>query len=156
MDDIVIEHYREAIQIHKELGFTQIFYDDDLRMGSWGPHLQGCFCDRCMNRFYKQYPTFSGMTRSDIVCLGVPGSEVREAWETIQCDSILRFLTETTPEGITPGIMVMHNGDRRHGIDIPRIKEAFPNALFRVGEHLFNDLGFEKPHGSCFHGAQYT
>ena len=150
VDDVVIQHYREAMQIHKELGFTQIFYDDDLRMGGWGPQLQGCFCDRCMDRFYHKYPQFDGMSRTDVVRLGVSGSEVRDAWETIQCDSILRFLTETTPEGVTPGIMVMHNGDRRHGIDIPRIKEAFPNALFRVGESLFNDLGFESPKSRSF------
>ena len=145
VDDVVIAHYREAVQIHKELGFTRIFYDDDLRMGNWGPALQGCYCDRCLQRFYKTYPQFDGMSRADIVRLGVIGSEVREAWETIQCDSIQRFLVETTPEGMTPGIMVMHNGDRRHGIDIPRIKQAFPNALFRVGESHFADRNFTEP-----------
>ncbi|MBQ9150719.1 MAG: hypothetical protein IJX72_00605 [Clostridia bacterium] len=145
VDDAVIAHYREAVRIHRELGFTKLFYDDDLRMGSWGPHLQGCYCDRCLDRFYKKYPQFDGMSRADIVRLGVPGSEVREAWETIQCDAVLRFLDETTPEGLTPGIMVMHNGDRRHGLDIPRIKEHFPNALFRVGEGHFDDGCFNHP-----------
>ena len=147
VDDVVIDHYREAVQIHKELGFTKLFYDDDLRMGNWGPHLQGCYCDRCLDRFYKKYPQFDGMSRADIVRLGVTGSEVRQAWETIQCDSVLRFLDETTPEGLTPGIMVMHNGDRRHGLDIPRIKEHFPKALFRVGEGHFDDGSFLHP--SC-------
>lgn len=147
IDDVVIHQYREAVAIHKELGFTKLFYDDDLRMGSWGPHLQGCYCDRCLTRFYKKYPQFDGMSRADIVRLGVPGSVVREAWETIQCDAILRFLDETTPEGLTPGIMVMHNGDRRHGIDIPRIKEHFPKALFRVGECQFSDASFLHPMG---------
>lgn len=147
IDDVVIHQYREAVAIHKELGFTKLFYDDDLRMGSWGSHLQGCYCDRCLTRFYKKYPQFDGMSRADIVRLGVPGSVVREAWETIQCDAILRFLDETTPEGLTPGIMVMHNGDRRHGIDIPRIKEAFPKALFRVGECQFSDASFLHPMG---------
>ena len=147
IDDVVIHQYREAVAIHKELGFTKLFYDDDLRMGNWGPALQGCYCDRCLTRFYKKYPQFDGMSRADIVRLGVPGSVVREAWETIQCDAILRFLDETTPEGLTPGIMVMHNGDRRHGIDIPRIKEAFPNALFRVGECQFSDASFLHPMG---------
>ena len=90
VDDVVIQHYREAMQIHKELGFTQIFYDDDLRMGGWGPQLQGCFCDRCMDRFYHKYPQFDGMSRTDVVRLGVSGSEVRDAWETIQCDSVFR------------------------------------------------------------------
>ena len=147
VDDAVIENYRKAFAIHKEIGFTQIFHDDDIRMGMWGSHLQGCYCDRCLDRFYKAYPQFDGMSRADIVRLGTPGSEVRDAWETIQCDSIRRFLRETTPEGMTPGIMVMHNGDRRHGIDIPGIKEDFPNALFRVGESHFGDAGFTHPMG---------
>ena len=147
VDDGVIAHYREAMRIHKEIGFTQIFYDDDLRMGSWGAHLQGCFCDRCLHRFYRQYPEFDGVSRADIVRMGAVGSEVRKAWETVQCESVIRFLTETTPEGMTPGIMVMHNGDRRHGIDIPRIKKAFPNALFRVGECQFSDGSFLHPMG---------
>ena len=147
VDEVVLENYREAMRIHKELGFTKVFYDDDLRMGEWGPHLQGCFCDRCLDRFYRAYPAFDGMSREDIVRLGVPDSDVREAWETIQCDAILRFLTETTPAGLTPGIMVMHNGDRRHGIDIPRIRKAFPDALFRVGECHFNDGAFRAPLG---------
>lgn len=145
VDDKVIAHYREAMRIHQELGFTQVFYDDDLRMGSWGAHLQGCYCGRCLSRFYKCYPQFDGMSRGDIVRLGVPGSEVRDAWETVQCESVIRFLTETTPEGLTPGVMVMHNGDRRHGLDILGIKKAFPNALFRVGEGHFDDGSFTHP-----------
>ena len=147
VDDEVIANYREALSIHKELGFTQIFHDDDLRMGMWGPELQGCYCDRCLARFYKQYPQYDGMSRQDILRLGTPGSPVRDAWETIQCESVIRFLTETTPEGMTPGIMVMHNGDRRHGLDIPGIKKAFPNALFRVGECHFSDGPFRSPLG---------
>ena len=147
VDETVIENYREALQIHKELGFTQIFFDDDLRMGDWGPNLQGCFCDRCLDRFYRQYPQFDGMSREDIVKLGIPGSDVRDAWETIQCDAIRRFLREIMPEGMTPGIMVMHNGDRRHGIDIAGIKQDFPNALFRVGECHFSDGPFLAPLG---------
>ena len=142
VDEAVIENYKEAIQIHKEIGFTQIFYDDDLRMGAWGPKLQGCYCERCLSRFYKKYPKFDGMSRADIFTQGVEGSEVREAWEDIQCDSILRFLEETTPQGVTPGVMVMHNGDKRHGVDIARIVKRYPDALIRVGESHFGDSSF--------------
>ena len=145
VDETVLANYREAMQIHKELGFTQVFYDDDLRLGMWGPDLQGCYCDRCLARFYKRYPQFDGMSRAEILRLGTPGSEVRNAWETVQCDSIRRFLVETTPEGMTPGIMVMHNGDRRHGVDIAGIRKDFPNALFRVGESHFGDHAFTAP-----------
>ncbi len=145
VDDTVIADCRRAAEIHLELGFTQLFYDDDLRMASWGPHLQGCYCDRCLARFYRQYPRFDGMSRADILRLGTPGSEVRDAWETVQCDSVIRFLQEVTPAGQTPGIMLMHNGDRRHGLDVRRMKEAFPNALFRVGEGHFGDDSFLHP-----------
>ncbi len=145
VDDTVIADCRRAAEMHLELGFTQLFYDDDLRMGSWGAHLQGCFCDRCLARFYKKYPQFDGMSRADIFRLATPGSDVRAAWETIQCDSVIRFLKEVTPAGQTPGIMLMHNGDRRHGLDIRRMKEAFPDALFRVGEGHFGDDSFTHP-----------
>jgi hypothetical protein len=43
---------------------------------------------------------------------------------------------------MTPGIMVMHNGDRRHGVDIARLKAAFPQLLVRVGEAHFEDASF--------------
>ncbi len=145
VDDTVIADCRRAAEIHLELGFTKLFYDDDLRMGSWGPALQGCYCDRCLTRFYRQYPQFDGMSRRDILRLGVPGSEVRDAWETVQCDAVIRFLREVTPAGQTPGIMLMHNGDRRHGLDIRRMREAFPDALFRVGEGHFSDGDFLHP-----------
>ncbi len=145
VDEAVIADCRRAAEMHLELGFTELFYDDDLRMASWGPSLQGCFCDRCMARFYRDYPQFEGMSRGDIVRLGVPGSEVRDAWETVQCDSVIRFLREVTPAGQTPGIMLMHNGDRRHGLDIRRMREVFPDALFRVGEGHFGDAAFEHP-----------
>lgn len=145
VDETVIANYREAVSIHKELGFTKLFYDDDLRMGSWGPHLQGCYCDRCLERFYQKYPTYGGMSPADIAAQATEGDELWNAWTDIQCDAILRFLDETTPEGLTPGIMLMHNGDRRHGLDVPRIKKRFPHALFRVGEGHFDNASFESP-----------
>ncbi len=145
VDDTVIADCRRAAEMHLELGFTKLFYDDDLRMASWGPHLQGCYCDRCLARFYQKFPRYDGMSRADILRLATPGDELWEAWSSIQCDSVIRFLREVTPEGQTPGIMLMHNGDRRHGLDIARMREAFPEALFRVGEGHFGDDAFTHP-----------
>ncbi len=145
VDDTVIADCRRAAELHLELGFTKLFYDDDLRMASWGPGLQGCFCHRCLARFYEKFPQYDGMSRADIVRLASPGDALWEAWAGIQCDSVIRFLREVTPEGQTPGIMLMHNGDRRHGLDIRRMKEAFPHALFRVGEGHFGDNAFNHP-----------
>lgn len=50
----------------------------------------------------------------------------------------------TAVSGIQTGIMVMHDGDRRHGIDIPAIRRAVPDCLFRVGEGHFQDRSFER------------
>lgn len=147
VNDAVINDSRAAAEALYDMGFTQLFYDDDLRMGSWGPALQGCFCERCLSRLYKKFPKYDGISREEIIRVATPRSELWNAWCTIQCDSIIRFLDETTPDGMTPGIMVMHNGDNRHGIDILRIKEHFPHALFRVGEGHFDDASFLHPDG---------
>ncbi len=147
VDDTVITDSRSAAETLYSLGFTKLFYDDDLRMGNWGPALQGCFCDRCLERFYAKYPRFAGMGRGDIYASATPGSELWNAWCDIQCGSVLRFLDETTPDGLTPGMMIMHNGDERHGLDIKRMKARFPHALFRVGEGHFDDESFRHPDG---------
>lgn len=138
---------REAATVLQQLGFTKLFYDDDMRLAHWGEALQGCFCPHCMARFYQKYPRYDGITPTEIVTLAKEGDDLWSAWCDIQCNSVLGFLEATTPEGMTPGVMVMHNGDKRHGIDILRIKEKFPNALFRVGEGHFSDDSFEHPLG---------
>jgi hypothetical protein len=45
------------------------------------------------------------------------------------------------------GIMVMHNGDRKHGIDLPAILKAVPGCLVRVGEGMFDDASFDPDWG---------
>lgn len=147
INDHLIKDSHDAAKALCELGISKIFYDDDLRMGSWGPALQGCFCDRCLDRFHKKYPEFDGMSRNDIIKYGTEGSPVRKAWENIQCSSVIRFLKDATPTGMAPGIMIMHNGDRRHGLDIEAIKNEIPNVFFRIGEGHFNDDSFNCPDG---------
>lgn len=143
----VIDDSRQVAQTVKELGFTRLFYDDDLRMGVWGPQVQGCFCDDCLRRFYRQYPAYDGMSREDIVQGFGSDPALLDAWETVQCHSVMRFLEETTPEGLTPCFMIMHNGDRRHGLDVARMSQRFPDALIRVGEGHFGDDSFLHPLG---------
>lgn len=144
VDQGVIDTYRDIFAVHKELGFKKIFHDDDLRMGMWGESLQGCYCPRCLDRFYQKYPQYSGISQTEIA-QARQGEALFDAWADIQCEAVLRFLVETTPDGMTAGIMVMHNGDPRHGIDIPRIKAALPDTLFRVGECHFSDAAFQHP-----------
>lgn len=147
VDDKCIADMRRVNETLREVGFTRIFYDDDLRMGVWGPQLQGCFCDRCMKRFWKNNPQYDGISRTEIVERAETDPALRDAWMTLQCDSVLRFLDETTPDGMIPNFMIMHNGDRRHGLDVPRMKQHFPDAYFRVGEGHFGDGSFLHPLG---------
>lgn len=142
---IMIEQSRAVAEKLRDMGFTAIFYDDDLRVGPWGPSLRGCFCQSCMQAFYQKYPQYSGMSAASIVELATEGDALWQAWSDVQCDRVLRFIEQTVPADMTPGIMVMHNGDRRHGVDIARIKARFPGALFRVGEGHFEDASFTHP-----------
>jgi hypothetical protein len=48
------------------------------------------------------------------------------------------------------GIMVMHNGDRKHGIDLPAILQSVPDCLVRVGEGMFDDASFDPAWGKDF------
>ena len=139
----MIKESREAAEALQKLGFTKLFYDDDLRVGPWGPSLQGCFCPRCMQSFYQKYPQYDRMSGAEILATATEGDALWEAWSDVQCDHVLRFIEQTVPCGMTPGIMVMHNADRRHGVDVARIKKRFPNALIRVGEGHFEDASFE-------------
>lgn len=140
--EAMIKESRAVAEELQDMGFTQLFYDDDLRVGPWGRALRGCCCDTCMQAFYQKYPRYAHMTAPEIFATATEGDDLWNAWSDVQCDAILQFMQRTVPSGMTPGIMVMHNGDRRHGVDIARIKAAFPNLLVRVGEAHFEDASF--------------
>ena len=146
-NEAMLQESREVAEQLYDLGFTKLFYDDDLRVGPWGPALQGCCCERCMQAFYQKYPQYTHMTAPEIFAAANEGDDLWNAWSDVQCDAVLHFLERTVPDGMTPGIMIMHNGDARHGVDIARIKARFPNALFRVGEGHFEDASFTHPLG---------
>ena len=140
--ETMIKESRAVAEELYGMGFTQLFYDDDLRVGPWGPSLQGCCCPVCMQAFYEKYPQHAHMTAPEIFATATEGDELWNAWSDVQCDAVLEFMQKTVPQGMIPGIMVMHNGDRRHGVDIARIKAAFPHLLVRVGEAHFEDASF--------------
>lgn len=101
-----------------------------------------------MNNFRAAYPAYGDITRAELAArLAAGDAALTDAWETFQCDSILQFLEQATPEGVIPCPMVMHNGDRRHGLDIRRIRARFPDAIVRVGEGHFSDESFLHPVG---------
>ncbi len=144
--DAMIKESRTVAEELYGMGFTQLFYDDDLRVGPWGQALQGCCCDACMKAFYTKYPQYAHLTAPEIFATAAEGDDLWNAWSDAQCDAVTAFIKKTVPDGMTPGIMVMHNGDCRHGVDIARIKAAFPNVLVRVGEAHFEDASFTAPH----------
>ena len=144
----VLADSHAAGEILQDIGFTHLVYDDDLRVAAWGPSVQGCFCDDCLTAFRAEYPRWDFLTREQLAARLAAGEpDLVDAWETFQCDSILNFLEKATPQGMIPCPMVMHNGDRRHGLDIRRIRERFPKAYIRVGEGHFSDDSFCHPEG---------
>ena len=148
IDDIMTRHNRSAAEMYAQMGFTRHFYDDDLRLGNWGEQVQGCFCDRCIQQFNDMHGLC--LTRAQLAeaCDGTTGmEEIREAWIQFNCDKLTRFMRDTQVPGMASGIMVMHNGDRRHGISIPDIRRAVPGCMFRVGELHFNDASYATPKG---------
>lgn len=142
IDDVMTADNRRANDILWEMGCRRIFYDDDLRLGLWGSEMRGCFCPRCMERFSAR----AGRAVSRAELLDERNGSLRAAWMDFQCEKIPRFLRAAVPAGMQSGIMVMHNGDRRHGIDIPAIRAAMPgDFLLRVGEGHFDDAAFLDP-----------
>ncbi|MBR6789762.1 MAG: hypothetical protein IKM31_02700 [Oscillospiraceae bacterium] len=147
----LIADIRRQVEKLKSVGIDKIFWDDDLRQGNHEGDVQGCFCDSCLGEFSGVFDR--PVTRDDLrpVLSKDPGGLsaeqllLREKWMDFTCARITRFMKETTVPGVQNGIMVMHNGDRRHGIDIAAIREAVPDCLFRVGELMFDDESFEKP-----------
>jgi len=72
-----------------------------------------------------------------------------ESWMDYTCGKVLKFLQAVTVPGVTNGLMIMRDGDRRHGIDIPLLRREMPDLFFRVGEEYFVDAAFNTPEGKA-------
>lgn len=139
----------------RRLGVKGMFWDDDLRQGNYEGGVQGCFCDECIKEFAETYAsglpgnicreTLRPVLKRNPAGLAPEQLDLRERWMRFNCERITRFMRDTAVDGVRNGIMVMHNGDRRHGIDIPEIRKAVPGCMFRVGELMFDDSSFELP-----------
>ena len=142
IEEKMLADNRAVVEFCKEAGFAQLFFDDDLRMGSHGDEIRGCYCEQCLDEFSRMIGR--KYSRADIVQACIEKNALAEKWMQYNCDKVTGFLKATAVPGIQTGIMVMHNGDRRHGIDIPAIRKALPDCFFRVGEGHFDDQSFEK------------
>jgi len=135
-NDKAISDTRDVILTLKQLGIDEVFFDDDLRFGQWGPATQGCFCPDCLEKFRNIYGSFSV---DDID----RDHALTAAWKHFQCENLTNFVQKVSVDGVKLGVMVMHNGDERHGIDIKMLKERVPGVFFRVGEGHFHNEAFE-------------
>ena len=147
INDAMIRDNREAMLRWKELGVTRVFFDDDLRMGNWGHEITGCFCDSCLAAFNEKYRHhFDRVQLTARLFAESPSEEdhrLQEEWQEDICQKVKRFLVETKVDGIQSGIMVMHDGCRYHGIDLPLLRQEIPDLLVRVGESHFCDKDFD-------------
>ncbi len=142
VDKTVIAENKEVVEFCRDAGFKKLFFDDDLRMGNHSfDEIKGCFCENCLKEFAALCGEYH--SRQQLAKSCELKDELSEKWIEYNCSKITEFMKETAVEGIQTGIMVMHNGGRYHGIDIPAIKKAVPNCLFRVGELQFDDKAFE-------------
>ncbi len=141
VNDKLLHDSAEVARALKSIGISKVFYDDDLRLGMWGADLQGCFCDACLDGFRNRY----GVNASPKQIVADP--ELSEQWKQYQCGALLRYIQAVTLPDMTTGVMVMHNGDRRHGVDIELIRQTVPSTIFRVGEGHFDDASWLHPQG---------
>ncbi|MDF2685964.1 MAG: hypothetical protein K0S55_1145 [Clostridia bacterium] len=155
IDDILIEDNKKAMEEYKKLGFTKVFFDDDLRQGNCYDEIQGCFCDRCIEKFNKKYNFKVDRNALSEICItdlkqsddNIYKANIQKAWIKFNCDKVTRFMKETKIDGIQSGIMVMYRGNEKHGISLPDILKAVPDCLVRVGEWHFDDINYDTTQG---------
>jgi len=150
LDEVVLRDLVAATHAFRDAEFKKVFFDDDLRMGNWGSNITGCFCEACIAKFNRLHKTRH--TRDDLRrFVQNPGEHaaVCEQWMDFHCAKVTDFMKAVNLPGIQVGIMVMHNGDRKHGVDLPAILKAVPDCLVRVGEGHFDDASFDPPWGKA-------
>jgi hypothetical protein len=127
-------------EVH-QMGFREVFMDDDLRLSVGPGVIGGCFCPDCITRF--KAATCSSDADVD---------EIRRQVRTrVRGDLLVRWLKfhggrltafvnacNAIAPDLAVGIMVMFMGHEQAGIEL----EALGNRLFRVGEGQFDDRSF--------------
>ncbi|MFC5402831.1 hypothetical protein [Cohnella soli] len=157
IEPVMVRENVESIVALRDAGFTRFMMDDDLRLGELGDEIQGCFCDICVSEFGRA----SGrtLTRESLVqaLQDKADTVLMKEWVGYNCSKVTNMMKEMNVPGVELGIMVMHLGDERHGIDMREIQEAIPGCEFRVGELHFSDGEFGSPEGKASEllGIQY-
>lgn len=149
IDSSLIEDNGKAALHLREAGFKEVFLDDDLRAGNYNPDIEGCYCDICIAEFNRIYQRDATRETLRDATVDKQDKGLMLDWVAFQCDKVTDVVKATDIEGVRPGIMVMHYGDERHGIDVPSIREQVPSTIFRVGELHFNDGTFGNPNGKA-------
>jgi hypothetical protein len=149
IEENMIQDNIQAVKELKNAGFRLLFFDDDTRMGNWGSEIQGCFCDDCIAKFNTKFN--HDITRKSLSKLiqKKKDFDILKDWVQFNCDKVTKLVISVALEGIEIGVMVMHRGDERHGIDIPELKKRISNIHLRVGEEHFSDQRFGNPIGKA-------
>jgi len=129
-----------------EMGFREVFMDDDLRLSVGPGVIGGCFCPDCLTR----YKAITRATDAEIVEIrrqvkGRIRGEALMRWLKFHGDRLTAFLNECNAiaPDLSVGIMVMYMGWEQAGIQL----DALRHRLFRVGEGHFDDNSFGSVHG---------
>ncbi|MEX2758116.1 MAG: hypothetical protein Q6365_022265 [Candidatus Sigynarchaeota archaeon] len=145
-DRMVRDNVDAMVQI-KDAGFTDVFLDDDFRMGNHGPEVMGCFCDDCIAKFNATYHRTETRESIGLAIARREHGKMIEEWTDHICGKITSMAKTLALPGINLGIMVMHRGDDRHGI---RIADLKPYARhMRVGEAHFGNRDFGPARGKA-------
>lgn len=149
IEENMIRDNIQSINELKSAGFTRFFMDDDLRSGLWGERLSGCFSEQSIAEFNKAY--HRNVDRLTLVGALDNNRDIQllKEWMEYNCDKLTGFMEAMALPDNEVGIMVMHLGDERQGIDVDAIKRRIPDCLFRVGEFHFGDSNFGTPEGKA-------
>ena len=145
IEPVMMEENQRLMEALASAGVSALFHDDDLRMGDWGPQMGGCFCESCISAFNAA--TGRRETRESLL-RGLAGG--RDAalcldWSRDLCRKLGHLVDAMAVQGPRSGIMVMHAGDERHGINLPALSAAHPDMLYRVGEAHFSNEDYAAP-----------
>ena len=136
----------EAVGKLYKAGYSRIFLDDDFRLAIGPGQIGGCYCEDHCNRFLKKYgykkPKWEELL-GDVHQRSL--THLLNDWINFTCDELtgsFRAQQKMMGEGQL-GIMVMHLGAEKAGIRLT----DYSDALFRVGELMFDDKSFNRIKG---------
>ncbi len=132
-----VEAVREIAAIEPDM----LFLDDDFRLAVSPGMIGGCFCDYHRTRFLQA----TGFAESAWEEIRTDARERRlspllRAWVEFTCDELTASFRaqQAAAPGVRLGNMIMYLGAEKAGIRLADYRDA----LFRVGELMFNDASF--------------